>query len=108
MVGMWIAFAFAAGMVLVGFKSRQLKWYEFIVSCVFALLLDRLVFGGQIGTWIGHLGSKAQGAAGHGALSQGAMMLPFLLPGRGGKARRLAAKVWTNRPGIGDTLFYVA
>src|SRR5262249_27369538 len=52
--------------------------------------------------------SKAQGAAGHGALSQGAMMLPFLLPGSGSKARRLAAKVWKNRPGIGDTLFYIA
>ncbi|MGH3377644.1 MAG: hypothetical protein ACRDS0_03780 [Pseudonocardiaceae bacterium] len=98
MVGMWIAFAFVAGMVLIGFKSRQLKWYEFIVSGIFVLLLDRLVFSGQISSWVGQIGSKAQGAAGHGAL-HGSMAFPFLFtPGARAKARRFTARLVKHRP----------
>jgi hypothetical protein len=98
MVGMWIAFAFVAGMVLIGFKSRQLKWYEFIVSGLFVLLLDKLVFDGQISAWVGQLGSKAQGAASHGAL-RGAMVFPFLLtPGARVRARRFAVRLVKHRP----------
>lgn len=102
-VGMWIAFAFVAGMVLIGFKSRQLKWYEFIVSGLFLLLLDRLVFHGQISAWVGQIGSKAQGAASHGAL-----IFPFLLtPGGRAKARRFTARLAKHRPTGWDYAFYL-
>lgn len=107
MAGMWIAFAFVAGMVLIGFKSRQLKWYEFIVSGIFVLLLDRLVFSGQISAWVGQIGSKAQGAAGHGALHSG-LILPFLFtPGGRDKARSLAARLRKHRPTRSDYLGFM-
>ncbi|WP_329258728.1 hypothetical protein OG417_21305 [Actinoallomurus sp. NBC_01490] len=103
MVGMWIAFAFVAGMVLIGFKSRQLKWYEFIVSGVFVLLLDRLVFHGQISSWVGQLGSTAQGAAAHTA-----MVFPFLLtPTARAKARRFTARLVKHRPTGRDYIAYL-
>ena len=67
-IGKWTVFAFLAGAVLVGFKSRQLKIYEFVVCGAFMLLLDGLVFHGQIASWIGQLGATAKSAATHGAL----------------------------------------
>ncbi|MFI6325104.1 hypothetical protein ACIBG8_46840 [Nonomuraea sp. NPDC050556] len=56
--GKWIIFAALAGAVFVGFKSRQLKSYEFVVCGLFVLLLDGLVFKGQITKWVGDLGSN--------------------------------------------------
>jgi hypothetical protein len=65
MAGQWIVFAFLAGAVGVGFKTRTLKWYEFAVSGLFLLLLDALIFDGQIVAWLGQLGRSAQSVAAH-------------------------------------------
>ncbi|KWX10274.1 hypothetical protein TR74_04595, partial [Carbonactinospora thermoautotrophica] len=89
-VGKWIALAFLAGAVLVGFRTRTLKWYEFVVSGLFVLLLDGLVFGGQISDWIGQLGANVKETAGHAAA--GAVLLG------GPRARRFARRVWEHRP----------
>ncbi len=62
-IGKWIVFAFLAGAVIVGFKTRTLKWYEFVVSGLFVLLLDALIFDAQISTWVGELGANVRDAA---------------------------------------------
>ncbi len=62
-IGKWLVFAFLAGAVIVGFKTRSLKWYEFVVSGLFVLLLDALVFNGQISAWVGQIGANVRDAA---------------------------------------------
>lgn len=99
-VGKWIALAFLAGAVLVGFRTRTLKWYEFVVSGLFVLLLDGLVFGGQISDWIGQLGANVKETAGHAAA--GAVLLG------GPRARRFARRVWEHRPAPLDYLAVAA
>jgi hypothetical protein len=93
-VGKWIVFAFLAGAVLVGFRTRTLKWYEFAVSGLFLILLDGLVFNGQIAAWVGQLGSNVKSAA------DGATAGFAVLAGPTALARlaRLGRRMWAHRP----------
>ncbi|GAA4309220.1 hypothetical protein ACFQY7_16140 [Actinomadura luteofluorescens] len=102
-VGKWIVFAFLTGVVIVGFKTRSLKGWEFAASGAFVLLLDQLVFKGQISTWLGNLGSNVKGAAGNAS----AGMLLFT-PGAWPRARRFGARMWKHRPGPVDLATYAA
>lgn len=102
-VGKWIVFAFLTGVVIVGFKTRSLKGWEFAASGAFVLLLDQLVFKGQISTWLGNLGSNVKGAAGNAS----AGMLLFT-PGAWPRARRFVARMWKHRPGPVDLATYAA
>jgi len=102
-VGKWIVFAFLTGVVIVGFKTRSLKGWEFAASGAFVLLLDQLVFKGQISTWLGNLGSNVRGAAGNAS----AGMLLFT-PGAWPRARRFGARMWKHRPGPADLAMYGA
>ncbi|MEU8303424.1 hypothetical protein AB0C84_07655 [Actinomadura sp. NPDC048955] len=102
-VGKWIVFAFLTGVVIVGFKTRSLKGWEFAASGAFVLLLDQLVFKGQISTWLGNLGSNVKGAAGNAS----AGMLLFT-PGAWPRARRFGAHMWKHRPGPADLAMYGA
>jgi hypothetical protein len=101
--GKWIVFAFLLGCVLVGFKTRQLKWYEFAVSGLFLVLLDGLVFRGEISRWVGQLGSNLQGAAAH--ASAGSLLL--LGPASRERASRFVRRVWAQRPLPVDYLLLV-
>ncbi|GGP92261.1 hypothetical protein BKA00_000440 [Actinomadura coerulea] len=102
-VGKWIVFAFLTGVVIVGFKTRSLKGWEFAASGAFVLLLDQLVFKGQISSWLGNLGSNVRGAAGNAS----AGMLLFT-PGAWPRARRFGARMWKHRPGPADLAMYAA
>lgn len=99
-VGKWIVFAGLCGAVFVGFKTRTLRWYEFLVCGLFVLLADALVFHGTIVDWVGQIGSTAQNAANGAALG-------MALLGPRDKRARLGwqiSHVWQHRPGIGDVL----
>ncbi|QKG27305.1 hypothetical protein [Actinomadura verrucosospora] len=102
-VGKWIVFAFLTGVIVVGFKTRSLKTWEFISCGAFMLLLDGLVFHGQISTWLGHLGSNVKGAAGHAALGHAVSGMAVIgAPTMSERARRFAAAMWARRPGLDD------
>ncbi|WP_433467039.1 hypothetical protein [Spirillospora sp. CA-128828] len=103
-VGKWIVFAFLSGVVIVGFKTRSLKGWEFFASGAFVLLLDQLVFKGQISTWLGNLGSNVKGAAGNAA----AGMVLFFKPGAWPRVQRFAARMWQHRPDLPDLAIYAA
>lgn len=102
-VGKWIVFAFLTGVVFVGFKTRSLKGWEFAASGAFMVLLDGLVFHGQISSWLGNLGSNVRGAAGNAS----AGMLLFT-PGAWPRVRRFGARMWKHRPGSVDLATYAA
>lgn len=101
--GKWIVMAFLTGVIVIGFRTRSLKSWEFISSGLFVLLLDQLVFHGQISSWVGNLGSNVKGAAGHGI--KAGLAAPLLLP-PGGRAKlaAFARAMWANRPGLVDYL----
>ncbi|MBB5085049.1 hypothetical protein [Nonomuraea endophytica] len=100
--GKWIIFAALAGAVLVGFKSRQLKTYEFIVCGLFVLLLDGLVFNGQISKWVGDLGSNLPEVAN--SITTSGLAL-WLSPNARHRLIAFGRAMWTHRPGWGDYLF---
>ncbi|MFB9890455.1 hypothetical protein [Planobispora takensis] len=103
--GKWIIFAALAGAVFVGFKSRQLKMYEFFVCGLFVLLLDGLVFNGQISKWVGDLGSNIPDVAD--SVTAGLALGPASPRTR----RRLAAfgrALWAQRPHWSDYLIITA
>jgi hypothetical protein len=99
--GKWIVLAFLAGVILIGFKTRSLKTWEFIASGAFMLLLDGLVFHGQISNWLGQLGSNVKGAAGNAAFGHVVSGMGVVaVPGMSERARHLAAAMWARRPGL--------
>ncbi|GIH89906.1 hypothetical protein Psi01_05360 [Planobispora siamensis] len=103
--GKWIIFAALAGAVFVGFKSRQLKMYEFFVCGLFVLLLDGLIFNGQISKWVGDLGNNIPDVAD--SVTAGLALGPVPAPTR----RRLAAfgrALWAQRPHWSDYLIITA
>jgi hypothetical protein len=102
-VGKWVVFAFLSGVILIAFKTRSLKSWEFAASGAFMVLLDGLVFHGQISTWLGHLGSNVKGAAGHAALGHAVSGMAVIgAPTMSQRARRFAAAMWARRPGLDD------
>ncbi|GAA2124483.1 hypothetical protein [Actinomadura napierensis] len=108
-VGKWIVFAFLTGVIVVGFKTRSLKTWEFISCGAFMLLLDGLVFHGQISTWLGHLGSNVRGAAGHAALGHAVSGMAVIgAPTMSERVRRFAAAMWARRPSLDDCGISVA
>lgn len=102
--GKWIVFAALAGAVFVGFKSRQLKSYEFVVCGLFVLLLDGLVFKGQITKWVGDLGSNLPDVAK--SVSPG--MAFGLSPATKRGVTRFGRCLWANRPHWSDYVVIAA
>jgi hypothetical protein len=101
--GKWIMFAFLLGAVGVGFKTRTLKWYEFAVSGLFLVLLDGLVFDGQISRWVGQLGTNVQQAADGAAAGS----VVFLDTETRARLRRFGRRMWAQRPAPLDYLLTV-
>ncbi|MEV4161434.1 hypothetical protein [Nonomuraea dietziae] len=98
--GKWIIFAALAGAVLVGFKTRQLKSYEFVVCGLFVLLLDGLVFKGQISRWIGDLGASLP----HVTTSLSPGMAVWLSPAHRQRLAAVGRRLWEHRPHWSDYL----
>jgi len=93
--GMWVAFALLAGLVVAGFKYKELKWYEFIVSGLCVALLDGLVFKGAIVNWIGTVGVGVQNAVPEGTAKGVAFLFGV---GSWSKAWNLVKAAWSHRP----------
>src|SRR4051794_9492917 len=105
-IGKWIVFAFLCGAVLVGFRSRQLKAYEFLICGAFAILADGLVFHGAVSQWIGELGAQAKNAVSlpHHAQLPALAGLGMLVPVGGPALRRFTAACWRHKPDLTDLI----